>query len=65
MSQVVEMDKTVILPEELKSILCNDQSETTLCSDGRHMLYAGRLTSLGRTPVLICVNLDLLKVRMM
>ncbi|XP_063679751.1 pleckstrin homology domain-containing family G member 7-like isoform X4 [Bolinopsis microptera] len=35
------IDKSIVIPEELKEIISEDQS--TLCSDGRHILHAGAL----------------------
>ena len=40
------VDKSIVIPEELKEIISEDQS--TLCSDGRHILHAGALLLLGQ-----------------
>ena len=40
------IDKSIVIPEELKEIISEDQS--TLCSDGRHILHAGALLLLGQ-----------------
>ena len=42
------VDKSIVIPDELKEVIAEDQS--TLCSDGRHILHAGSLVLLGETP---------------
>ncbi|KAL5258613.1 hypothetical protein ACHWQZ_G009179 [Mnemiopsis leidyi] len=42
--KIDSVDKSIVIPEELKETISEDQS--TLCSDGRHILHAGALVLL-------------------